>query len=76
MKKNSVLRLKTGQFNFKDTIFSHGWIFLEPYYWDNKSESLGLILKLKKLNMKLNKNRKTIFRMNRSRPIMQVSWME
>tara|TARA_Y100001936_G_scaffold249569_1_gene300175 strand:+ start:1263 stop:2159 length:897 start_codon:yes stop_codon:yes gene_type:complete len=53
MKKKSVLRLKTSQFNFKDTIFSHGWIFLGPYYWDNKSESLGLILKLK--NSKLSK---------------------
>ena len=53
MNKKSVLRLKTSQFNFKDTIFSHGWVFLEPYYWDNKSESLGLILKLK--NSKLSK---------------------
>jgi 3-methyladenine DNA glycosylase/8-oxoguanine DNA glycosylase len=55
MSEKSVLKLKTGKFNFKDTIFSHGWVFLEPYYWDNKSESLGLILKLK--NSKLSQTR-------------------
>jgi 3-methyladenine DNA glycosylase/8-oxoguanine DNA glycosylase len=46
MSGKAILKLKTDKFNFKDTIFSHGWIFLEPYYWDNKNESLGLSFKL------------------------------
>lgn len=39
MSNHTTLKIKTENFNFKETIFSHGWVFLDPFNWDEgKSE--------------------------------------
>ncbi len=34
------LNIKTEDFNFKETIFSHGWVFLKPFKWDEVNSEL------------------------------------
>jgi 3-methyladenine DNA glycosylase/8-oxoguanine DNA glycosylase len=40
------LKVKTESFNFKETILSHGWVFLKPFYWDDKKSELTLKTKV------------------------------
>jgi 3-methyladenine DNA glycosylase/8-oxoguanine DNA glycosylase len=36
------ISIKAPDLNFKETIFSHGWVFLKPFYWDNDKSELTL----------------------------------
>lgn len=31
------------QFDFKPTVLSHGWRMLSPFFWDDKSGTLGYV---------------------------------
>ena len=56
MSSHSILKIKTKDFNFKDTIFSHGWVFLRPFKWDDNKSELHFKLKVKDgelLNLKV-----------------------
>jgi 3-methyladenine DNA glycosylase/8-oxoguanine DNA glycosylase len=39
------LKIKTESFNFQETIFSHGWVFLKPFCWNEKKSELFLKLR-------------------------------
>jgi 3-methyladenine DNA glycosylase/8-oxoguanine DNA glycosylase len=42
MSNHTTLKIKAENFNFKETIFSHGWVFLEPFQWDEVKSELYL----------------------------------
>jgi 3-methyladenine DNA glycosylase/8-oxoguanine DNA glycosylase len=42
MTSHITLKIKTEDFNFKETIFSHGWVFLKPFQWDEVKSELTI----------------------------------
>jgi 3-methyladenine DNA glycosylase/8-oxoguanine DNA glycosylase len=46
MKNDFRLKIRAKNFNFKETILSHGWVFLRPFHWDDKESELNLKVKV------------------------------
>ena len=42
------LNIKTKRFNFRDTILSHGWVYLKPFDWNDKKSVLILKIRVGK----------------------------
>ena len=50
------IKIKAENFNFLDTIKSHGWVCLKPFSWNEDTETLSLVTKIENTKCKLSIN--------------------